>query len=182
MKSLSSIQKSMISSMCIALCCVLPIAFHLFGAGSAFSPMHIPVFICGIICGWPYGLMCGLAGPILSCILTSMPSLTTLPAMIAELITYGVVCGFLSAHIHTKHTCLDLYISLIVAIISGRIIAGIVQAFLYTKGTYTLKLWVGTFLIESLPGTIIQLLFIPTILMALMNANLIPKRYYKNKK
>ena len=28
--------------------------------GSALSPMHIPVLLCGFICGWPYGLIVGL--------------------------------------------------------------------------------------------------------------------------
>ena len=27
--------------------------------------MHIPVLLCGLICGWQYGLVCGLLGPAL---------------------------------------------------------------------------------------------------------------------
>ena len=56
------------------LCLVLPIAFHSIpDAGSVFLPMHIPVLICGMICGWPYGLACGLIGPFLSHLTFQMP-------------------------------------------------------------------------------------------------------------
>lgn len=35
----------------IALCIVLPMAFHAIGAGATFLPMHIPVLLCGLLCG-----------------------------------------------------------------------------------------------------------------------------------
>lgn len=38
--------------MCAALCVVLPMAFHAIpNAGSIFLPMHIPVLLCGFLCG-----------------------------------------------------------------------------------------------------------------------------------
>ena len=44
--------------------------------------MHIPVLLCGLLVGWPYGLLCGLAGPLLSSLLTGMPAMGYLPCMI----------------------------------------------------------------------------------------------------
>lgn len=42
-------------------------AFHTIqNAGSIFLPMHIPVLICGLLCGWQYGLICGFLTPVLS--------------------------------------------------------------------------------------------------------------------
>lgn len=67
-------QKSIITAVCIALCYVLPLLFHgIQGAGQVFCPMHIPVFLCGLVCGWQFGLLCGLAGPALSSALCGMP-------------------------------------------------------------------------------------------------------------
>lgn len=33
--------------------------------GSMLLPMHLPVFICGLICGWQYGLIIGFILPLL---------------------------------------------------------------------------------------------------------------------
>lgn len=58
------IRKTVITALCVALCIVLPMAFHMVkNAGTIFLPMHIPVLLCGLICGWQYGLVCGLIGP-----------------------------------------------------------------------------------------------------------------------
>ena len=63
-----------VAAMCTALCVVLPMAFHMIpNAGSIFLPMHLPVLLCGFLCGWPYGLCCGFLGPVLSSLLTGMP-------------------------------------------------------------------------------------------------------------
>ena len=76
----SSIKNMTLTAVCIALCVVLPIAFHSIpDAGSVFLPMHIPVLICGMICGWPYGFICGVMGPLLSSALTGMPPIAILP-------------------------------------------------------------------------------------------------------
>ena len=51
---MSTVKKSIITAVCIALCYVLPLLFHgIQGAGQIFCPMHIPVFLCGLVCGWP---------------------------------------------------------------------------------------------------------------------------------
>ena len=51
-----SIKKMTITRCCIALGIILPMAFHMIpNAGSIFLPMHIPVLLCGILCGWQYG-------------------------------------------------------------------------------------------------------------------------------
>lgn len=64
MQTMSTVKKSIITAVCIALCYVLPLLFHgIQGAGQIFCPMHIPVFLCGLVCGWQFGLLCGLAGP-----------------------------------------------------------------------------------------------------------------------
>jgi len=70
----TKIFRLIITSLCIAIGVVLPVAFHSIpNAGSIFLPMHIPVLLCGLICGPFYGLACGILAPLLSCLLTGMP-------------------------------------------------------------------------------------------------------------
>mgnify|MGYP000081354519 FL=1 len=50
MQTMSTVKKSIITAVCIALCYVLPLLFHgIQGAGQIFCPMHIPVFLCCLV-------------------------------------------------------------------------------------------------------------------------------------
>ena len=54
----TSVQKLVYTAGCAARCVVLPMAFHAVqNAGQVFLPLHIPVLLCGLICGWPFGLV-----------------------------------------------------------------------------------------------------------------------------
>ena len=79
--------------------------------------------------------------------------------------------------VHTKKVYADLYISLVAAMLGGRVIAGLAKAFIFSAGQYTMAAWVAANVVTSWPGTVIQLVFIPSIVFALMKANLIPQRY-----
>ena len=181
MKKISVVKKSIITAVCIALCYVVPLLFHgVQNAGRVFLPMHLPVFLCGLICGWQYGLLCGLAGPALSSLLTSMPPAAMLPSMMLELAVYGCVSGLMMRFIRTKNTYADLYISLIAALLCGRVVAGLMQALIFSKGAYSMTAWVSGYVVKSWPGTLIQLVLLPSVVFALMKAHLIPERYPKN--
>ena len=180
MQKMSNIKKSIITAVCIALCYVIPLMFHgIQNAGSIFCPMHIPVFICGLICGWQYGLLCGIAGPALSSALSSMPPVAILPSMMVELAAYGTAAGLMMKLVRTKSTYADLYISLIAAIVCGRVLAGLAKALIFARGSYSMSAWIAGSVVTSWPGTVIQLVFIPTIVFALMKSHLIPERYPK---
>lgn len=177
---MSNVKKSIITAVCIALCYVIPLMFHgIQNAGNIFCPMHIPVFICGLICGWQYGLLCGIAGPALSSALSSMPPVAILPSMMVELAAYGTAAGLMMKLVRTKSTYADLYISLIVAIVCGRVLAGLAKALIFARGSYSMSAWIAGSVVTSWPGTVIQLVFIPTIVFALMKSHLIPERYPK---
>lgn len=172
-----SIKKLTLSSVCIALCVVLPIAFHSIpDGGSVFLPMHIPVLICGMICGWPYGLLCGLMGPLLSSLITGMPPAAVLPAMMVECGTYGAVSGLVLKFVRTGKTYVDLYTALVIAMIAGRVISGIAKALIFSPGM-ALSAWVAASFVTALPGIVIQLVFLPGVVATLMKAKLIPQRY-----
>ena len=180
---MSSIKKACITSVCIALCYVLPMAFHMLGLGGALSPMHIPVLLCGLICGWPYGAFCGIAGPVISSLLSGMPSTLQLIYMVPELCAYGLFAGLLLRFIKTGNSIADLYLSMIPAMLLGRIIGGIAQAAFYlsTARGYSIALWAGGYFAGSLPAIIIQLIAVPSLVMVLMKARLLPERYPKEK-
>ena len=175
----NSVKNMTLTAACIALCVVLPIAFHSIpDAGSVFLPMHIPVLICGMICGWPYGLVCGLMGPLLSSALTGMPPVAILPAMMVECATYGMVSGIILKLVHTKNTYADLYIALVVAMLAGRVLSGIAKALIFMPGI-SMKAWIMASFVTALPGILIQLVFLPSVVQMLMKAKVIPVRYPK---
>lgn len=181
MKKMSSIKRSCICAVCIALCYVLPLAFHAVGAGTVFTPMHIPVLLCGLLCGWGYGAVCGICGPVLSSLLTGMPPAAALVSMIPELCIYGLASGLLLRFIHTKYTYADLYIALVGAMLLGRVAGGIAKVlFLFSGGqSIVFAALLSSYFVESLPGIAIQLVLLPTLVFALMKAKLIPERYPK---
>lgn len=178
MKKMSPVKKSIITAVCIALCVVLPQAFHAIpNAGSIYCPMHIPVLLCGLICGWQYGLLCGIAGPLVSALITGMPPAAVLPGMLVECAAYGALTGLMMQLVHTKKVYPDLYISLLVAMLGGRIVSGIAKALIFSAGSYSMTAWVTGSFVTSLPGIIVHLVLIPSIVYALMKAKLIPARY-----
>lgn len=178
MTKMSSVKQICLTAVFVALCVVLPGAFHSVGLGSTFAPMHIPVLMCGLVCGGGYGLVCGLIGPVLSSLITGMPATTMLISMVPELMAYGLVTGLLMGMVKTGKLYADLYISLGTAMLLGRVVAGIAKALFYTGGeSYSLALWVSGHFVTALPGIICHLLVIPILVATLMRARLIPKRY-----
>ncbi len=174
---LSYVQKIVYTAMCTALCVVLPMAFHTVAdAGQVFLPMHIPVLLCGLMCGWPFGFICGLLGPALSCMITSMPPIAMLPSMMVECAAYGCVTGLMMCWVHTKNPTLDLYVSMLTAMAAGRILSGLAKSLIFSPGTAPFA-WVTTSLVAGIPGIAIQLVLIPLVVYALTRARLLPRRY-----
>ncbi len=181
---MSSVKKATLCAVCLALCCVLPTAFHAVGLGGAFSPLHLPALLCGLICGWPYGLFCGLAGPALSCLITGMPSAVQLSWMLPELGAYGLTAGLLYRWIRTGSLTADLVLSLAAAMLLGRIAGGAAKALflLPTDRPMTLPLWISGYFVQTLPGAVLQLILLPALVLALTKAGILPQRYEKRKK
>jgi len=176
---MSATKKSVVTAICIALCVVLPFAFHgIPNGGRIFCPIHIPILLCGLICYWRHGIICGLMGPVLSSILTGMPTAAVLPPMMIECAVYGAVTGLIMQYVHTRRTYFDLYLGLITAMVFGRVVAGIFRALIFTAGTAgTISSLLSIYVIESLPGIITQLIFLPAVVFALMRAKIINERY-----
>jgi len=167
-------KRLVLAALCLALGVVLPIAFHsVANAGSIFLPMHIPVLLCGIICGWPYGLACGVLTPILSSLLTGMPPMAYVPSMVCELAMYGFASGLIKQLVKTGKPLLDIYIALISAMLLGRITFGVLNALIFRAGAYSFPVWMTAAFVTALPGIIIQIIIIPILVLALQKAKII---------
>ena len=123
-------------------------------------PMHYTVFLAGFLCGPVCGAVAGMTTPLLSSILTGMPALfPMLPVMMCELFVYGWMTGIIY-----KRGQLGVYRTLICSMLAGRLVHGMVFALLLTaKNTPVTLASVGMFVVEGIPGTIIQLIVIPPI-------------------
>lgn len=131
--------------------------------GNLISPMHIPVFLTGLILGPFYGTLVGFITPLFSTLIFSMPPLappiTILMAF--ELAAFGLIAGYFYS---SKSK--NIYFSLIVAMILGRFVYGLA---LFSLGPILdfnppfIPFMQGAFL-TGIPGMVIQLVIIPPII------------------
>jgi len=171
---MSKTKKLAITAMFVAIGIVLPLAFHTIpNAGRIFLPMHIPILLCGLVIGFPYGLACGIITPLLSSLITGMPPAAMLPAMVCELAAYGTVSSLLMRYVPIKNMFTRTYISLIGAMLVGRMLFGILNSVIFMAGSYSMQMWVTAAFITALPGVAIQIVIIPLIVLALQKSKLV---------
>lgn len=168
--------KLVLSAMFLALGLVLPfLTGQIKEIGSMLLPMHIPVMLCGLVCGWQYGLIVGAVVPIMRSALFAMPVMfPSAIAMAFELATYGFVIGILFQKARWK--CIkSLYRCLLISMVAGRVVWGIVQCILLGLGDdgFTLSMFLSGAIINAIPGIILQLLLIPTIMILLGKTHLV---------
>lgn len=175
-KKKNPVYRITLAAMFLAIGIVLPfLTGQIKQIGSMLLPMHIPVLLCGLICGWQYGLAVGFILPLFRSVLFSMPVLfPTAIAMAFELATYGAVVGLLYSRSRWK-CVIALYRSLIAAMLAGRVVWGIVQMLLLgIKGNrFTWQMFFAGAFLNAIPGIVLQLIFIPAVMVALNRAGLV---------
>lgn len=146
----------------LALGLILPYIFHMAGMiGTIFLPMHIPVLLCGFLLGKRYGLILGIITPFLNSILTGMPPLYPVAiAMALELAVYGFLSGYLY-----KDRKYGVFVSLIAAMIIGRLISGAANYLLLSANgnSYLLSAFIADSFVTPVWGIAIQLVLVPVI-------------------
>ena len=165
-------EKIAVTGMLIALGILLPFATsHGFGIpGTVLLPMHIPVFLCGLLCGPVYGAFSGLLLPVLNSFLTGMPAMyPMMPIMAGELFTYGLVSGLLYKKTKLGKMKFGVYAALVGAMISGRVVYGLVFHLLLLVSGQLKALTVWAAVVTGVPGIFIQLLLIPPVILALQH-------------
>jgi thiamine transporter ThiT len=161
----------------LALGLVLPfLTGQIPAVGQRLLPMHLPVLLCGFVCGGPYGLLVGLLTPLLRSVLFGMPALfPTALTMAFELAAYGLLAGLFHQLFPRKMGY--TYLSLVLAMIGGRVVWGISALFLYGFGQtpFTWPMFVAGAFVNALPGILLQLVVIPPILLALRKSGALPQ-------
>jgi uncharacterized membrane protein len=151
----------------LAIAIILPIGFHAVGMGGRiFLPMHIPVLLAGLVVGPLCGIIVGLLAPGLSTILTGLPPVDRVLFMSMELAMYGLVGG-----LAYRVFQLNLLVSLILAMIMGRLMfgLGLFLLALFVDVPYSAAAFfsIGGAMITGWPGVVIQLILVPLVVKAL---------------
>lgn len=166
-----NISKIAFAAMFLALSFVMPfLTGQIPEIGSMLCPMHIPVLLCGFVCGWPWGLAVGFIAPLLRSLTLGMPVLfPTALCMAFELAAYGAVSGLMHRLLPKKKPC--IYCSLVSAMIVGRIVWGIAMLTCMSidGGAFTFAAFIAGAFTNALPGIIAQLVLIPILVMLLEN-------------
>ena len=149
----------------LALAVLLPVVVHGLGdnLGRVLLPMHIPVLLAGFLVGPAAGLLVGVLAPGLSHMIsgTGMPPVDRIVPMALELAMYGFVAGMAYRRLQ-----LNIYISLIIAMILGRVMFGMGQLIRglmagLSFGDAEFLTWGA--IAAGLPGIMLQLVLIPIL-------------------
>ena len=157
-----------LSSLFLALAMILPfLTGQIPEIGSMLCPLHIPALLAGYFCGWQYGLIVGAMSPILRSILFSMPPMMAAIPMAFEIATYGAISGLLYNILPKKK--INIYVSLIIAMIIGRGVWGIVKLAMvgFNISQFGWPMFISGAFISAIPGIILQLVLIPILVLTL---------------
>lgn len=173
-----------LSAMFLSLGLVLPfLTGQIPTLGTLLLPMHIPVLLCGFICGKQYGLTVGFVLPLFRSALFSAPVMYPMAISMAfELACYGFLSGFLFSR--AKWQCVrSLYRCLIITMLVGRVVFGIAQFILLNaSGTgFTFSQFISAAFVNAIPGIILQLVVIPALMLALKRTHLMHFKSHNTK-
>ncbi len=174
---MNNVKKLAVTAILFAVGMVLPFFIGQIPAiGKMLLPMHIPVLLCGFIVGWQYGALIGFLLPIVRGLVFGMPPLyPNAVAMAFEMAAYGFVSGYLYSHARWQCTKM-LYISLVTAMLAGRIVWAFAEVILLGIGgnIFTWKMFAAGAFLNAIPGIIVQLTLIPIIMVTLRRAKVVP--------
>ncbi|MBE6789554.1 MAG: ECF transporter S component [Ruminococcaceae bacterium] len=173
----TSLKKLILAALFLAIGAVLPLfTAQIKEIGDTLLPMHIPVMLCSLICGFKYGLSVGFILPFLRSLVFGMPPVYPNAVWMAfELAAYGFFLGFLYSRFK-KQGIGQLYFSLISAQLLGRVVWAAAKAVLMGVAgkSFTFEAFLMGGFVDAFPGIILQLVLIPLIMSLL--------RLYKDKK
>ena len=178
MTSRNKLHKMVLAALFLALAYVMPfLTGQIPGIGSMLCPMHLPVLLCGFICGWPLGLLVGFVAPLLRSLTLAMPPLfPTAVCMAFELAAYGAMAGLSRRLLPKKKPY--IYCSLLVAMIVGRVGWG--ASMLVCTGIqgadFTLSAFLAGAILNALPGIVLQIVLIPVLVMVLEHPKVLHRK------
>lgn len=162
------------TAMMIALGLVVPPIVRMIpNGGGIFSPMHIVPLLTGLVVGPIEGIIVGVVCPLLNNVLYGLPMGSTLIGMCFELPVYGCMTGLMMKVFKNQKETVKVYLSLVIAMLLGRIVGGIVQSIVLGASNYSLQMWVSAYFITNTPAIVIHLVLIPAVYFALKKARLV---------
>lgn len=160
-----TVRKLVYASMLLAIALVLPfVTGEIPNIGKMLLPMHLPALICGYVCGGPVAALMGVIAPLLRSVIFGMPTMyPSAIGMAFELAAYGFFAGLLYTLLPKKlpyH-----YVSLIGAMLIGRVIWGVVRLILFSieGNAFTFTMFITGAVLDAVPGIILQIIVIPPI-------------------
>ncbi len=176
-KNSEKTREMVMAALCLALALLLPfLTGQIKEIGNMLCPMHIPVLLCAFLCSWKWAGGVGAAAPLLRSSIWGMPPMGPITfSMTFELAAYGLIASAIYRRLPKKTW--SIYVSLITAMVGGRIVWGIVSMILYgAMGTFfTWQMFAAGAFINAVPGIILQIVIIPVIVLALEKAGVVRK-------
>lgn len=169
----NGVKKLVFAGVFLALCLALPfLTGQIPEIGSMLLPMHLPVLICGFVCGRRWGAAVGVVAPLLRSVIFGMPPLfPTAVAMAFELAAYGYFAGLFYRLFPKKPGY--IYLSLLLSLLAGRIVWGGAMAALTLAGAqFSFAVFIAGAFVNAWPGIVLQIVLVPPVVLALKKAKL----------
>ncbi|MBQ9263552.1 MAG: ECF transporter S component [Clostridia bacterium] len=182
----NSLYAMVVSAVLLAVGMVLPfLTGQMQALGQVISPLHIPVLICGLCCGWKWGLAVGVVLPILRGMVFGMPPFPAVGLPMAfELGAYGLLTGLLYPVmlkvIQGKNHLPAMLTTLVIAMIGGRMVGGMAKAMFLAMGIirsgspFTFAAFIASYFTSTALGALIHVIAIPIVVLAIEKAKLSP--------
>ncbi len=176
------IHQMVVSGLLLAMGLVLPLVTgQIPEVGNMLLPMHLPVLICGFVCGWKWGAVVGFVLPLMRSLLFQMPPL--LPTMRTggalcmafELMAYGLFAGLLYRRL--RHKPWGLVVSLVVTMLLGRLVWALASVFIYrifADFAFDVRLFIAGGFVNAWPGMVMQLVLVPVVVKLIEKTGLVP--------
>jgi len=172
---MNNTKRLVICALMLALCLVLPFfTGQIPEIGNMLLPMHLPVLLAGFVVGGPSAMLVGAVAPLLRSVIWGMPPMFPKAiGMAFELAAYGLVTGIV--YRKSKKDTKATYISLLCAMVAGRIVWGVVSFVLYgiMGNVLTIEIFMAEAFLNAIPGIAVQLVLIPVLVSALKKTNVI---------
>ena len=178
MKQHRNLLRMTLSALFLALAYVMPfLTGQIPEIGAMLCPLHIPVLLCGFICGPVWGFAVGAVAPVLRSLILGMPPpFPTAVCMAFELAAYGAAAGVMHKVLPRKKPY--IYVSWLVAMVVGRVVWGVAMfvCLATNGGTFTFAAFLTGAFVNAVPGIVIQIVLIPLLVMVLDNPKILSRK------
>jgi uncharacterized membrane protein len=156
----NNIERVAVGGLFLTLALALPPLFHLFGAGSVFLPMLLPVVTAGFLLDPRTAATVGGVAPLLSALLTGMPPI--MPPVAFMMVIELSVLALLPSILYRRFG-MNIYVVLVLTLIVNRVMVLILR-FLVAEMFHIPGMVYGMAVAFSgFPGMAIQVIVVPLV-------------------